>query len=68
MLFINKGMLFINTEVFLFITDISFVTNGEKNSPRVSGEILRLLVISYSELINSVMSSLFSRRVNFAPG
>ena len=37
-------MLFINTEVFLFITDISFVTNGEKNSPRVSGEILRLLL------------------------
>ena len=26
------------------------------------------LFISYSELINAVMSSLLSRRVNFAPG
>ena len=33
MLFFNKGTLFINKELSLFITDISFVTNGGKIIP-----------------------------------
>ena len=33
MLFFNKGTLFINKELSVFITDISFVTNGGKVIP-----------------------------------